>query len=187
MAVEEAAAEAGVVAAVETASIALPCFDSAQCPGMVHRGVLVYTFQSFPAIEDLQKLGFEPFVFGALHISLRRFCEVIEQERPAVVLGLARSRSTQLEASAINRFHGPKMVLRDGPQKLALHTPSDLPTKLKVAKSPSDSFCNWTAYRLAAFAKKQNPGFKLMFAHVSPKWLNPIVELAAKEASLLST
>lgn len=148
--------------------------------------LLVYTFRTFPFKESLRKEVGSFFIFGSLKKDFEVLKELIIKHRPAVVLGLARAlgKWSHFESVAVNRFNRSGKISATGAGLIPLTIPAHLGGKLRIARKPSASFCNWSAYKLAEF----NPGStRLMFAHVREQDLATVIQSAKCELELRST
>ncbi len=127
---------------------------------------LIYTFRTFPWIEDLQKVAFslgckDVFVFGKLKDDLKRFFELIEEEKPQWIIGVARGR-TGWDKQAFNKFN-QYQIIKSGVEYYDLYVPD---SQLPLRQFPEATFCNWTAYRINDFLNTKNQDIKLSFVHL---------------------
>jgi len=82
--------------------------------------------------------------------SVKRFAQIILEKNPQVILGIANYKgNSQSEAVAINQFHKSKMIDKSGPKKFDLSKIPGFP----ISPKSSDSFCNWTAYKMSRFSE----------------------------------
>lgn len=128
--------------------------------------IIIYTFRTFPKIAELQQEFGDIFVFGALKEDLKTFLEILEKEKPDLVLGIAAEKNSRVEQVAVNRFNKGK-IIAGGSDIIQLHIPKDI--VFKVAQNPTRSFCNWTMYKIANFIKENNLSTKFIFIHLNPK------------------
>ncbi len=125
--------------------------------------MIIYTFRTFPWIDELPR---DSFVFGKLNEDFEKFKEVILRNKPDLILGIAKSDKTRVETRAINRFNKTKKIIKDGPESYSLYTP-DFAKGFKLASKPTDSFCNWTMYKIANFLEEEKLSTKLSFIHTT--------------------
>ncbi len=144
--------------------------------------IIVYTFRSSPNLTAIQKCGFDPFIFHELKAGLNTLKTRISNEKPILVLGLAKGTNL-IEALTINQFNKTKFVSKGSQDKFLLHIPKTISKSFKVNKRPSDSFCNWTAFKIAEFASVAHPELKVMFAHIKPDLVSSIIDLALTDIS----
>jgi hypothetical protein len=123
--------------------------------------IFIYTFKS---VSNPEIFGADVFVLQKLKNDLNRFIELIEIHKPDTILGIGNAQFTAYESLAINRFHG-RTLIRDGDNTYDLYIPS---TSLRVNNKPTESFCNWTAYRIARFIIQKSLNTKLSFLHLEP-------------------
>ncbi len=119
---------------------------------------LIYTFRTF---RQRQELGENAFVFGPLRQDLKRFLALVQSERPSHILGVGNGESTGYETRAINQFHGRNLIT-GGPEFYTLYVPK---TDFKLSHQPTQSFCNWTMYRIMMAIQGSN--IQLSFLHVA--------------------
>lgn len=126
--------------------------------------MIVYTFRTFPEIEELQKLFGEVVVLSSLKKDMEAFMRRIELEHPDLVLGVAATKGeSRVEPIAVNRFNNG-VVSRGGVETLDLQVPKIL--GLKTAEKPTHTFCNWTMYKLQEFVVQNNLRTKVSFCHL---------------------
>lgn len=143
--------------------------------------VLVYSFRTFQFIEEVEQIsGEKPFVFGKLKQDLEEFKKLVLLNRPDVIWGITKSpfNYSVFEAKAINAFNQNKSVIKGSKQEYLLNLPDQIPAGFKIRKEGSDSFCNWTMYKVANFIEQQNLNIKLVFCHVKETDLKAALELA---------
>lgn len=127
--------------------------------------VLIYTFRTSPFTAELEEqFGQKPFIFGRLKEDLEKFKKLIDETQPELIIGFAKSpyKYSLIEAKAINRFNKSKSIVKNGVAEYKLHLPEQIPTGMKVRQEGTDSFCNWTMYKLAAYVEDS----KLTFIHL---------------------
>lgn len=139
--------------------------------------VFIYTFSSFPYIEQLSKLSDEVFVFSnKLREDLTVLKEQLEDEQPTHILGIAMYRGkSRYEPITVNHFH-KGVVIKGQPEQLSLYVPDAAHRLFSVAKRPSNTFCNWTMYHIQTHINEQGYNTKLSFLHLNPKDINILLE-----------
>lgn len=125
--------------------------------------LLVYTFRTCAFIEEIERLFGKVFVFGPIKQDLKRFYDLIVEEEPRLILGIARAKNTRFESIAINKFNAGK-IKQDGPEKLELFVP---PSKLPTASKPTKTFCNYTMYSIKNFIEQNDLKTNLSFIHLN--------------------
>lgn len=105
---------------------------------------LLYSFKNFPYLELLEENGLEVFVFGKLKEDLEILKAKIIDEKPNLILGIAKSTSKEstFEAFAVNKFNKGKVSSNSIIDTYELFLPQDLPKSLKIRKTPTTTFCN---------------------------------------------
>jgi len=129
--------------------------------------ILVYTFRTFPFIENLNHRFDSVSILHKLKNDLAEFCDLVQQKKPSQIIGIAKSWSDKsyFEPLAINRFNKSKKVIRHTNNKYDLFLPPGFKDKFFISQKPSDSFCNYSMYFLAI----SNLRTRLSFAHISEK------------------
>jgi len=128
--------------------------------------ILFYTFRTFPWFDDLKSIiGQDVFVFGKLKEDLEKFKKLIDENQPDIIIGIAKSphQSSQMEAYAINNFHGKKIDKNSKIELYKLHCPKI--ENIKLNDRPSNTFCNWTMYKISEYLDQKNIDTKLIFIH----------------------
>lgn len=126
----------------------------------------IYTFRTNPYVAELKKCGAKVFVLGRLKEDIMQLLDVIEREQPERVIGVALVRergTTRAEVKAINQFGRRAKVNKKGAESYDLTNPA--PHLFKDAHSPTRTFCNWTAYKIAEFLHMRNISSAHGFIH----------------------
>ncbi|MBN2015983.1 hypothetical protein JW766_04070 [Candidatus Dojkabacteria bacterium] len=140
--------------------------------------ILAYTFYSAPFKEQLQDLFGDLFVLKKLTHDLPKLLSQVLEQKPDYLIGVAKfGYRSQYESVAINQFHKNKKVSKTGPFKYKLFIPKSKNSVIKVAQRPSDSFCNWTMYKISHLIQEEKLKTKLIFVHLNSKQLTLIKEL----------
>ncbi len=129
--------------------------------------VFVYTFRTNPYVANLEKCGARVFVLGKLRKDIKHLLDEVARKKPGRIVGVALVRGregTRAEVEAINQFgcHGKK-VHAQGRDAYALINPD--PQVFKDARTPTHSFCNWTAYKVAESLVKGGYDAQHSFIH----------------------
>jgi hypothetical protein len=126
---------------------------------------LIYTFRTTPFKEQIRTYASDTFVFGNLKVDFAVLSQKILKEKPDHIIGIAQTAGvSRMEPFAINQFHKTKQISAAGPKTISLYVPHKTP--FKQAIKPTDSFCNWTAYKIAEFVADNALTTKVMFMHV---------------------
>jgi hypothetical protein len=127
--------------------------------------MLLYTFRTAPFKEKLLEMNTKIFVFGRLKEDFKILSKKILEERPDYVIGMAASNTTsQFESNAINQFNNSKKIVHDGEKHLPLHIPEN--AIFPTSQEASDTFCNWTAYKIAKLIQDNKLETKMVFTHI---------------------
>lgn len=128
--------------------------------------ILTYTFSTFPYQEDLQKIFPNTTILKKLKQDLESFFQLINKEKPDLILGIALSQKkhSHLEPIAINKFNKNSNVIKSGAEKYKLYIPNE--TKFKINNKPTTTFCNYTMYQTAHFLKENQIKTPFTFIHI---------------------
>lgn len=139
--------------------------------------ILLYTFRTFPWIEEFSGIDVELFIFGKLKEGLPKFLELVNKVRSDIIVGIAKSpnRASRFESKAANIFNKIKKVSHDSNECCDLDFPSGGFENIKVNNSYTDSFCNWTMYKIAESTKS-----KQQFIHIAEKDLDCLKDYLRK-------
>lgn len=142
----------------------------------------IYTFSTNPYRDHLKTLFDDVFVFRRLHDDFRQLAVDILKRKPRHVLGIAhfKYQIPRFEPTAINQFHKRGRITKTGPEKYPLFIPKLEGTPFRTSATPSDSFCNWTMYKIANFLAENNLQSKLMFVHMKERYLDSLVDVIDK-------
>lgn len=124
--------------------------------------ILIYTFRTFPWIDELKELFPEVFIFGKLNEDFEKFCEEIKVKQPDLIMGVARGRKSVWESKTVNQFHGRK-IIKGGAEEYEMFIPNE--PSFPINQSPRTTFCNWKAYKIKNFVARSNLNTKLCFVH----------------------
>ncbi len=127
--------------------------------------ILLYTFSTFPWIQELKSSEFPVVILQKLTTDLERLKELIEEYSPDLVLGVAVSDNTisYIETKAVNSFHKKKVSKDNSVEEYALHIPK-LPFQHR--HHATQSFCNWSAFKLCESVENVAQT-KISFVHVA--------------------
>jgi hypothetical protein len=142
---------------------------------------LYYTFRTFPWLDDLKNIADQDiFVFGNLKNDFENFKMIIETERPDLIIGVAKSphQGSQFEAYAINNFNSKKIDKESNQQLLELYCPNI--KNIIINDTPTNSFCNWTMFKIAQYLKEKCLKSKLIFIHIVSSDIRQLKDLEVK-------
>ena len=137
---------------------------------------LCYTFRTFPYISALKDQGINPFIFGTLKKDLEQFKSLILDNRPELIVGLAKKHKgeTTIETTATNRFNRNGKISSNGKDQYSLFVPAFWP--FPKSTRPSTSFCNWTMYSISKYLDESASTTRLLFAHIKESEIEPLVQ-----------
>ena len=142
--------------------------------------LLFYTFRTFPFIDELKRHGVEAFIFGSLKKDLERFTSLILEQRPGLIVGLARKQrgKTEFDSVAINRFNKKGRVSANGRELYELLIPycCSETKQFSVSTRPSTSFCNWTMYSISKHLEDSCLPAKLLFVHIKEADISALLQ-----------
>ncbi len=131
--------------------------------------MVIYTFRTFPDIRNLEEQFGEVFVFAELKKDIIHFNTILKTE-PEHVIGVAITQgASRQEPIAINRFNNGK-ILKGGDDILTL----TLLDGFNLASKPTNTFCNWTMYRIQNLINEQDLRTKLSFVHLNKNDLSVV-------------
>lgn len=143
--------------------------------------MVVYTFQTFPYIKELEQQFGSVFVFSKLKDDMVAFEKVLESE-PSKVLGVALSKQrSREEPITINKFN-KGLVLRHGAKQLSLTLANNFPSATK----PTYTFCNWTMYHIQNFINEKRLSTAFTFIHINKADIGQL-EAVSKQLNSISS
>ena len=141
-------------------------------PEKNHMKILLYTLSTFPDIQSLSR--FQPFIFKKLKTDFQNFTRHILKTKPTLIIGVARSaNSSHFEIKAVNRFNRNKKINAYGIAEYPLTYPSQGFGKIGVSSRFTDTFCNWTMYKISEFINSSSIG--LQFVHIHPRDISDLI------------
>ncbi|MCA9378992.1 hypothetical protein KC640_01055 [Candidatus Dojkabacteria bacterium] len=133
--------------------------------------IIVYSFDSFPWKSELQEDFGEALYLKKLKIGLEQLKKRVLDERPGVVIGIAKASGKQssIETQTKNQFglRKPGVILQDGNETYQLYRPAVINIPFKLRHHATATFCNYAAYHLAQFIDQNRLPTLPMFAHVA--------------------
>jgi pyrrolidone-carboxylate peptidase len=143
-------------------------------------GHIIYTFENFPFLAELQAFDSNVLVFHKLKQDIANLEELIDANPPDFILGIAASkRQTRFEPIAINQFNKNGVVLPGEPHRLELYVPPSIPPGFSVATIPTTTFCNWTMFRIQSLIIQKGLPTKFAFVHIKTKDMTKLNDLLA--------
>ncbi|MBD3362627.1 hypothetical protein GF362_02815 [Candidatus Dojkabacteria bacterium] len=145
---------------------------------------LPYTFRSFPHIRKIQVDFNNLFIFGKLKEDFVKFKRIIQNSEPSLIIGIAlsKTRSSYFEPTTINQFNQTKRVENHPNKSYKLNFPINS-NNFKLSKTPTDSFCNWTMYKIADFIHSRKYNILQYFVHIKEKDIKYLKEMILKPSA----
>lgn len=129
--------------------------------------VITYTFKTFPKIDSLKKEFPSLFIFNKLKQDIKSFGDHLLKVKPNFVVGMAMTKTKSVfEPTTINNIHGHR-VIAIAPKKLSLHVPNQ--PIFPPSPKPSNSFCNYSMFKIQHFINQHHLSSKLIFIHLNLK------------------
>lgn len=136
------------------------------------KSTLVYSFRTNRHLDKFKEEGVQVFVFGKLKDDLKKFQNLIEELEPKFIVGLAETKAqSRLETIAINSFGQKGKVSKLGKYSYPIYTQPHMP--FPKSKRASNSFCNWTMYKIAEMVNTKN--IKFSFVHFNRNDLEKVL------------
>ncbi len=142
--------------------------------------LLVYTFRTFPHSHKLEDIFGTVFVFDKIKDGLIKFENLILKNQPNLILGVAKSnyKFSVFEPKAINQFHKKGRVSKNEKFEYPLFVPHINNSVFKVSNKPTDSYCNYTIFKIAEFLESESLNIvKFSFVHILPKDIEALTSL----------
>ncbi|HNZ70423.1 MAG TPA: hypothetical protein PKJ86_00225 [Candidatus Dojkabacteria bacterium] len=129
--------------------------------------VLIYSFTNFPYKHLLSRSV--DFIFHHFNNDIEQFSLLIKEKNPELIIGIAssRSRNSYFESSAVNIFNKKRKIDKNGVPKYLLDYPTHGFDRIIVNNGYTDSFCNWTMYKIAQLIDGTETS--LQFIHINQK------------------
>jgi len=133
---------------------------------------LVYTFRAYPHIEKLKEIFPDVFIFGNLKEDMKEFEQLLIKNQDGI-LGIANTKNqSRIEAVAVNKFNKGKLD-KYGIDEIRLYIDPRL-KRIKLAKRPTSTFCNWTMYKIQSFIDSQHLSNNFSFVHLNSRDFNEL-------------
>lgn len=133
--------------------------------------IITYSFKGFPWKSDLEQEFGEVVYLHKIKAGIEQLKSQILHEKPEVIIGIAKAprKQSYIETKAKNQFgiRNPRKVLPNGDNVYQLSTPSKVLEPFRLRYQATTTFCNYTAYHLAAFVSQYDLQTAIMFAHVA--------------------
>jgi len=141
--------------------------------------ILIYTFRTFPYLEELKKVFPDVVVFGKLKEDIDSFCQKILNERPEFILGVAKSEYgySVFEPKAVNKFGSDFKVLQEENEELKLFIPNLADTSFMISSIITTTFCNYSMFKIKSFLDSQKLDVKFAFVHICEKDVKELVNV----------
>lgn len=109
--------------------------------------ILIYSFRTFPYIEELNTVSKKVFVLNQLKEDFLELENLILNEKYYHIVGVAKSNDKSVfEAKGVNKFNRGEIIKR-GEDFYSLDYPTEGYLTIGVNNSYTTSFCNWGIYK----------------------------------------
>lgn len=127
--------------------------------------ILLYTFRTYPYIEELRNVYGEIFIFDKLKESFENFTEIVLENNIKLVIWVAdRKWPSLMESISVNKFNRDKLISKQWKDKYDLHI-KDI--WININKWFTTSFCNRTMYKISEFIDNNWLDSMLSFVHIN--------------------
>jgi hypothetical protein len=123
---------------------------------------LFYTFRTNPFKDDLKKELPNLIVLGNLKEDLQTIRDKLINEKLDFIIGFAKSNRSCFEKIAVNNFNN-KNIAKGGKEEFSLFVPRL--NLFNTSVKPTNSFCNWSMYKISGMIEKEKLDSKLIFVH----------------------
>jgi hypothetical protein len=115
-------------------------------------------------------------VLGKLKESLQDFFDLVLEKNPDIILGVALSNSGNsfFEPKTINQFNENAKVEKIGKDEFLLFVPNIKESNFKISSKPSDSFCNYTMYKIKNFLEQKDIDIPFAFSHLKKEQIKEL-------------
>ena len=138
--------------------------------------ILIYTYRTFPWIEDLQTLSSKILVLNKLKEDIQLIDKELTTESYSLILGIAKTnKKSTFETKGVNKFNKGE-ILHDGADSFSLNYPKGGYKNIGINNSYTTSFCNRGIYQTANLLKKKNSHTEHLFVHITRKDINILKE-----------
>lgn len=130
------------------------------------KSLMVYTLSNNSLLNDIFN---DIYVMHSLKRDIKQFCDQISKKKPKYILGLADGhyKNSKIEPIAINVFNKNKKIIKGGQDKLSLFTPGFTNEAFGISNYPTDSFCNYSMYKIQHFLVENYLESKFVFIHIN--------------------
>lgn len=150
--------------------------------------LLVYTFRTFPCIEELKKEFGEIFILERLKDDLGIFFKLVLKEKPTMILGVALSGNncSYFEPKTVNIFNKNKKIIKNRKEELSLFVPEIRETNFKISLRSTSSFCNYSMYLIKSFLEQEKLTIPFVFTHIKKEDIKSLKKILIGQQSYKS-
>lgn len=128
--------------------------------------LLIYTFRTFPWIDEIKSLSTDIVVLNTLKEDILEIEKKLKSNNYTLVLGIAKGwDSSVFETKGVNKFNRGK-ILKNGKESYPLYFPKQGFENIKINKGYTTSFCNWGMYMVSKLIEENSPESKHIFVHI---------------------
>lgn len=133
------------------------------------KSTLIYTFRTFPYIEELNTITNEVFILSKLKEDLLQLEKIINEGNFDYICGIAKaSTESVFETKAVNQFNKGK-ISKNGKDMYSLYYPKKEYIEIGLNNSYTSSFCNWGMYNVAKIIDDNQLSVNHSFIHILEK------------------
>lgn len=134
------------------------------CIMRVMNKILVYTFRTFPWVEELETISNNIVILNRLREDIALIEDALKSNNYSLVLGIAKgNQKSVFETKGVNQFNNGSIV-KGGKELYPLYYPENGYKSLKTSNTYTKSFCNWGIYKTAQLLEGRKT--KHMFLHI---------------------
>ena len=131
--------------------------------------VLIYTFRTFPWINELKNISENVIVLDKLKEDINKVEQQLNTKKYNFILGIAKGgKKSVFESKGMNKFN-KKIISKSGEDSYLLNYPINGYKDIGINKSYTTSFCNWGIYRVGKLLSDNRIETKHSFVHILEK------------------
>lgn len=146
---------------------------------MNNSNILIYTFSTFPYINELKKVFKNIIVLKKVKMDLFELTKNLKKYPKIQIIWIAISKSnSKMESICINQFNKNWKVIKEAEYyKFDL---DKLDINLKVNTKPTTYFCNYSMFYIKHFIENNNIDTKVSFLHINKQDIPLLLEYISK-------
>jgi len=130
------------------------------------KSILIYTFRTFPYIQQLNEITDDIFVLNRLKKDILKLENLIIDDNFDYIIGIAKSnKKSVFETKGVNLFNKHN-IFKKGKDAYSLDYPKNGYIDIGLNNSYTTSFCNWGIYNVAKIVNDNNLSVNHSFCHI---------------------